>query len=212
SIAKDVDVFREIMIAQLLKDLSVNIQLQNCLKIIGYLRRTDKFTETELRIKFLTSRDQWLSSMIKEIPANNPLIHITKVIETNRVNLFDIITQYRAIFADTDQIVPQHYTYYGLTTQSTGGSGGRDFTDGAIINSWVLFKVNQFLDTLRADVKRCVNNEFGHYYPIESIVEPVFYFGLSMSRIGADFRPQLIPIINDAIADRFARVVAESTH
>ncbi|CAG2182204.1 unnamed protein product, partial [Oppiella nova] len=119
SIAKDVDVFREIMISQLLKELSVNIQLQNCLKIIGYLRRTDKFSETELRIKFLSARDQWLSAMIKEIPSNNPLIHITKVIETNRVNLFDIVTQYRAIFADMDPIVPQKHLYYGITTLAT---------------------------------------------------------------------------------------------
>ena len=135
------------------------------------------------------------------------LIHITKVIETNRVNLFDIVTQYRAIFADMDPIVPQKHLYYGITTLATS----RDFNDGAIINSWVLFKVNQFLVVLAEDVNRCVNNEFGHYYPIESIIEPSFYFGLSMSRIGADFRPQLIPIINKAIAKRFTRVVYDAT-
>jgi len=67
------------------------------------------------------------------------------------------------------------------------------------------------LVVLAEDVNRCVNNEFGHYYPIESIIEPSFYFGLSMSRIGADFRPQLIPIINKAIAKRFTRVVYDST-
>ncbi|XP_054167413.1 conserved oligomeric Golgi complex subunit 8-like [Oppia nitens] len=207
SISKDTDLCREMMINQLLKELSVNIQLHSCLKIIGYLRRTDKFSETQLRIKFLSARDQWLLSLIKEISTNNPLIHITKVIETNRVNLFDIVTQYRAIFADTDPIVSQKHLYYGITTNASN----RDFNDSAIINSWVQFKINNFLNVLAKDINDCVNNEFGHYYPIESIIEPAFYFGLSMSRIGADFRPQLMPIIIDAICKRFLRVVNEAT-
>lgn len=137
------------------------------------------------------------------------LVHITKVIETNRVNLFDIVTQYRAIFADHEPIVSSTARYFGVTTNS---SANRDFNDCAVINSWVLFKVNQFLDVLKQDLNRCVNNEFSHYYPIESIIEPSFYFGLSMSRIGADFRPQLIPIINDAISNRFYRVVNDGTN
>jgi hypothetical protein len=136
------------------------------------------------------------------------LVHITKVIETNRVNLFDIVTQYRAIFADHEPIVSSTARYFGI---STNPSSNRDFSDSAIINSWVLFKVNQFLDVLKEDLNRCVNNEFSHYYPIESIIEPCFYFGLSMSRIGADFRPRLIPIINEAISKRFSRVVNEGT-
>ena len=136
------------------------------------------------------------------------LVHITKVIEANRVNLFDIVTQYRAIFADSDPIVSQKHLYYGVTNISAD----RDFNDSSIINSWVIFKVNQFLQILTIDLNRCVNNEFGHYYPIESIIEPSFYFGLSMSRIGADFRPQLIPIINEAITKRFSRIVNEATN
>ena len=98
--------------------------------------------------------------------------------------------------------------YYGITNIASN----RDYNDSAIIQSWLLYKIDQFLKTFTDDLNGCVNNEFGHYYPVESIVEPAFYFGLSMSRIGADFRPQIIPIINKAICKRFALVVNEATN
>ena len=130
------------------------------------------------------------------------------MIEANRVNLFDIVTQYRAIFADSEPIISQKHMYYGITNIASD----RDYNDSAIIQSWLLYKIDQFLKTFTDDLNGCVNNEFGHYYPVESIVEPAFYFGLSMSRIGADFRPQIIPIINKAICKRFALVVNEATN
>ena len=77
SIAKDIEVFRESMINQLMKEMSTNIQLQNCLKIVAYLRQTDKFSESELRIKFLSARDQWLTTLIRDIvcPTRKSCLH-----------------------------------------------------------------------------------------------------------------------------------------
>ena len=136
------------------------------------------------------------------------MVGITKVIETNRVHLFDIVTQYRAIFADSDPIVSQKHIYFGITNILSS----RDFSDGLIINSWIRHKINQFIELLQQYLNRWANNQFGNYYPIESVIDPSFYFGLSMSRIGADFRPQLVPIISDAISKRFALVVNEATN
>ena len=138
---------------------------------------------------------------------NEALVHITKVIETNRVHLFDIVTQYRAIFSDSDPIVSQKHLYFGITNILSD----RDFNDSVIINSWLLYKINEFLEVLSSYLNRWANNEFGNYYQIENVIDPSFYFGLSMSRIGADFRPQLVPIINEAICRRFSLVVNEST-
>ena len=58
--------------------------------------------------------------------------HISKTIEVSRVHLFDIVTQYRAIFPD-DDVVRSSYT-------SSEGGGGR--VEGALFYSWVNEKVH----------------------------------------------------------------------
>ena len=54
--------------------------------------------------------------------------HISKVIESYRVNLFDIITQYRAVFPDDDLIT---------SSSNSAGTGA----DAVLFYSWVNEKV-----------------------------------------------------------------------
>lgn len=108
------------MLLRLLAQLGTDLQLPNCLQVVGYLRRMQAFSTPELKLKFLQARDAWFCSLLANIPTEDrkcsyapcrsPVhhrsfyftaqIHITRTIEVSRVNLFNIITQYKATFAE----------------------------------------------------------------------------------------------------------------
>lgn len=130
------------MLKQLLDQLKTNLQFNQCLKVIGLIRRLDVFGENELRIKFLQLRDAWLQSLLASIPQQDPYAHITKTIEENRVHLFDIITQYRAIFSDEETS--------GLSFVVGAKS---ELNDSKLFFSWLQQKIKNFLNVLTNDLK-----------------------------------------------------------
>lgn len=114
--------------------------------------------------------------------------HLMKTIELSRVNLFNIITQYRATFADDD------------TTLDT--NEGSDV--GNIFHSWINGKVSAFLTTLEVDLERGVTS-------FDSVLGQCMYFGLSFSRVGADFRGLLVPIFMRFILKNVSTGIAKVT-
>ena len=64
-----------------------------------------KYIYFEIRLRFLQARDAWLTGVLAAIAeGSDPHQHLSKIMDATRVNLFDIITQYRALFSDDDVI------------------------------------------------------------------------------------------------------------
>ena len=180
-----------LMLGQLVGQLRAQVQLPQCLKVISFLRRMDVFTEAELRLKFLQSREAWLSSVVAAVPRDDPHTHLTKTMELLRVNLFDIVTQYRSIFSDdTDHLA-----------SVTVASDEEKFDNRLLFTSWLSRKVQQCLKTIVEDLEAGVSS-------FESVMGQAMYFGLSFGRVGYDFRPLLAPVFSTAIEKQFLTKLA----
>jgi len=181
----------EYMLNQLLLQLKGNIQLPACLRIISYIRQLDVFKEEELRITFLQARDSWFTTVLSQIPNDDAYSHLAKVIDASRVNLFDIITQYKAIFSDDE-------TSYISDSKKC-------VQYWSILHSWVVRKIAKFIEMLHEDIDRGLGDR------LDSIYAQCMYFGLSFSRIRADFRATIVSLFHSYALNRFSISINNAT-
>jgi conserved oligomeric Golgi complex subunit 8 len=142
-IVDDVNKSQVLMLKQLMQQLKTNVKFDQCLHIVGFIRRLGVFTENELRIRFLQLRDAWFKGLLQAIPKQDPYNHILKTIDENRTNLFEIITQYRSIFSDDDLLGNTATMNNNFTFVFTGRN---DSNESRLFYTWLHQKIQQFLD------------------------------------------------------------------
>lgn len=172
------------MLQQLLSKLKTQIQLPECLRIVGYIRRMGVFSETELRLKFLQSREAHFQTVLGGLQDPDPYSRLCKVIEQTRINIFDTITQYKALFSDEEHL--------------SSPAGFSAMTYRQIFSSWLHRRVQIFVLTLDKSLRSAGIED----QSLESILGQVMYFGQSLGRVGFDFRPQLAPVFTSVILTR----------
>lgn len=166
------------------------------------------------------------------LPRTPAILHLTRFADVCRVNLFDIVTQYKAIFPSTGLPSVSSRSSAAIASSVTrqrlrqlpepapdAGNPTRDdaddeldFNDSRILSSWLLHKIDSCLQVISEDLAACqpLIDESPNF-PLDSIVDPCFYFGLSMSRIGADIRPQILVMFYDVFRERNKRVLERAS-
>uniref|UniRef100_A0A2M4BHX4 Conserved oligomeric Golgi complex subunit 8 n=1 Tax=Anopheles marajoara TaxID=58244 RepID=A0A2M4BHX4_9DIPT len=209
SISQAVEGAWHTMLMQLLGQLRTDLQLPKCLQVVGYLRRMQAFSPAELKLKFLQIRTGWLRELLVAIPTEDAQQHLTKTIEVTRVQLFNIITQYRAIFPDDDiggepAAVPLTSTTLSHDILDLRG-GPMVCDERKVFHSWLLDQIGEFVKTLEQDLTS------GNIGTFDTILGQCMYFGLSFSRVGIDFRALVAPVFVRVIGSRFRSSVARIT-
>ena len=172
-----------LMLAQLLQRLRGPIQLPECLRIVGYLRRLGAFTEPELRLAFLRCRDDWLTSCCAELDGSVAYEYAKRLTDTHRVHLFDCVMQYRAIFADDT-------------------SAADAAAEGGLVYAWATHRVRAYLDELGGCVPRLSEGA-----ALAGVLEHCSYCGASLGRVGLDFRGLLPPMFEAAVKTLVSRAL-----
>lgn len=174
---------KQSMMVTLLDKLKSSIQLPECLRVVGYLRRLGSYSEVTLRLKFLACRESWLQEEVAKLDMEGfgTYDFLKKLTDAHRVHLFDIVMQYRAIFADDASA--QDAEIHNKGNQRTFQS------DGGVLYSWGSHRVSCYLDLLRRNLPRLTQGN-----DLASVLEHSMYCGMSLGRVGMDFRELLAPI------------------
>ena len=216
-LAREAAAARGRMLEQLLGRLETTVQLPECLRVVGYLRRTARFSEGELRLQFVTRRDRWMQAAMANLDhsaaaaraaaapaaaadpaaaagAGGAYDYIKRLTDLHRVHMFDIVMQYRAIFSGDG----------GAGGAAVAGGGG-GFSGAGILSDWAAVAVGRYMGVVRARLA-----EISEGAQLASVLEHCMYCGMSLSRVGCDFRGLLVPFFEVRAAEIFLQGVAEA--
>jgi len=176
------------MRAALLGRLRGPLQLPECLRVVGYLRRVCAgLPEHALRARFLACRDEWLADALAELDEGEPYEYVKALTELHRLHLSDIVMQYRAVFFDDAS--------GGGGGGGAGASGGDPAAaaaaarDSAALHAWAQHRLEGYAAALgeRLPAVRDGAN-------LASALEAVSYCGASLGRVGLDLQGLLAPL------------------
>ncbi|XP_027183026.1 conserved oligomeric Golgi complex subunit 8 [Coffea eugenioides] len=181
ALAAEVRQTTQSLLSQLLQKLRSNIQLPECLRIIGYLRRIGVFSEYEMRLQFLRCRETWLAGILDDFDQRNAYEYLKGMISCHRTHLFDVVNQYRAIFADDT-------------------SGSEENYDGGLLFSWAMHQISLHLKTLKIMLPKITEGG-----SLSNILEQCMYGAMGLGWVGLDFRGLLPPLFEEAVLNLFSK-------
>ena len=173
----------------------------------------------DIELEFLQCRETRLLGVLEELPRDNAYQFLMRLVEQSRVHWFDILTQFKAIFfvAEEDGIDDDDGVSFGgsgrlsgrLSSRRGGGGEHDDGSDSALppsradglrqrllLSNWVVGKIGSLLNTLSKCLPMLSNGQ-----QLAGVFEQSNYFGLSLARVGADFRAYLPPLFEARLVE-----------
>ena len=176
--------------------------------------------ELKLQLDFLEARGAWLQSELEGAEralraktddlsdaAGEISQWLIEVIDKNRALWFEICTQYRAIFSSDAPVaaasngsLAMPASSDGTATAEASGTGAAEKaapktgTAELVLNQWLTGRIERFVAFLRHYIFRVRDGASLH-----DILDQTMFFGASLGRLGADFRPLVIPIFEEAV-------------
>ncbi|KAL7150855.1 hypothetical protein ABFS83_05G141900 [Erythranthe nasuta] len=181
ALAAEVRQTTQSLLYQLLQKLQSNIQLPECLRIIGYLRRIGVFTEYEMRLQFLRCREAWLTGILDDLDQRNPYEYLKRMVNCYRMHLFDVVNQYRAIFADDT-------------------SGNEENYDGGLLFDWAMHQITSHLKNLKIMLPKITEGG-----SLSNILDQCMYCAMGLGWVGLDFRGLLPPLFQEAVLHLYSK-------
>lgn len=181
ALAAEVKHTTQSLLTQLLQKLRSNIQLPECLRIIGYLRRIGVYSEYEMRLQFLRCREAWLTGILDDLDQRNAYEYLKGMVDCLRKHLFDVVNQYRAIFADDT-------------------SGSEENHDGGLLFSWATHQITSHLKMLKVMLPKIAEGG-----SLSNILDQCMYCAMGLGWVGLDFRGLLPPLFEEAVLNLFSK-------
>ncbi|KAI7857078.1 Dor1-like family-domain-containing protein [Circinella umbellata] len=214
SIQQQVQASADLMLVQLIAHLRQPIKLAAAMNVIGHLRRMDVFeSEMELRMVFLRCRHNYLTQRLDRIKAsrNTPsttasIINITttgkedenvieqqqqheafeymkRYIDVMREQIFEIATQYMSVFSHQEQ-------------QSI-----------LIISDYMVQLIDDYFEpTLKQQLVKITDTS-----SLASLLTQIQYCGMSLGRIGLDFRYLFVRAFEDTVRPLILQWIDKAT-
>lgn len=204
AICAEIDALVRQMVVQLLDILKGRVHLPSCLRVVGYLRRLGVFSELRLRMLFLSSRGEWMRSVLDTVTASNAQSKLVRLSDNTRAMMFEIITQYRAAFADDGEGGDDD----GLSVKKKAHDERVKFgafdafervESNAVLFEWTCVSIFHYLHRLEDGLRDVREGAV-----LESVLQQAMYCGQSLGRVGADFRSALVPIFENAMMRIFS--------
>jgi hypothetical protein len=163
-----------------LKDIeSEKMHLTTLVKAIGHLRRLAVFSEQQLAQQFLVRREKFIKKEIGQIQAQeqNSYLFIARVLDFYRIQIFEVVAQYNAIF---------------VTNDAKSAEMGNPGNNGLEI--WISLRIEDLLKMIESELAKIIDCSI-----FTNLIKQAISCSQTLANVGVQFLGLFMNLVNERI-------------